>query len=166
MKGLKKAKLCLNSNVKFRVLYDTKKMSFHSNIKDKVTCDERNNAIYKIKCPGCKICDIGKTERCLITRITEHGTKETELMFKNLSECELFKDCCRLYSLSSLFSKDEHDDIFLASYIFNVILQNHEVLDSNRNWSQVAFSEAHYVKNRDSIINYGLKASKEPLRFN
>ena len=52
LKGLKKVKLCLNSNVKFRVLYDTKKMSFHSNIKDKVTCDERNNAIYKIKCPG------------------------------------------------------------------------------------------------------------------
>ena len=113
-----------------------------------------------------KICYIGKTERCLITRITEHGTKETELMFKNLSECELFKDCCWLYSLSSLFSKDEHDDIFLTSYIFNVILQNQEVLDSNRNWSQVAFLEAHYVKNRDSIINYGLKASKEPLRFN
>ena len=54
-------------------------------MKDKVTCDERNHAIYKIKCPGCKICYIGKTERCLITRITEHGTKETSsVSFKNL----------------------------------------------------------------------------------
>ena len=34
------------------------------------------------------------TERCLITRITEHGTRETEPMFKHLSECELFKNCC------------------------------------------------------------------------
>ena len=65
------------------------------------------------------------TERCLIIRITEHGTKETEPMFKHLSECELFKDCCWLYSLSSLFSEDEHDDISLTSQIFNAVVQNH-----------------------------------------
>ena len=41
--------------------------------------------------------------------------------------------------LSSLFSEDEHDDISLTSLFFNVVLQNHEVLDSNRNWSQLAF---------------------------
>ena len=75
---LKKVKHCLNSNVKFRVLYDTKKMSFYCNIEDKLSHDQRNHVIYKIKCPGCNGCCIGKTERCLITRITEHGTKETE----------------------------------------------------------------------------------------
>ena len=75
---LKKVKRCLNSNVKLRVLYDTKKMSFYCNIKDKVPHDQRNQVIYKIKCPGCNRCYIGKTERCLITRITEHGTKESE----------------------------------------------------------------------------------------
>ena len=63
------------------------------------------------------------TERCLITRITEHGTRETEPMFKHLSECELFKNCCWLYSLSSLFSEDEHDD--MTSQIFNAVVQNH-----------------------------------------
>ena len=91
---LKKVKGCLNSNVKFRVLYDTKKMSFYCNIKEKVARDQKNHVIYKIKCPGCNDCCIGTTERCLITRITEHGTKEREPIFKHLSECELFKDCC------------------------------------------------------------------------
>ena len=119
---LKKVKRCLNSNVKFRVLYDTKKMSFYCNIKDKVPHDQRNHVIYKIKCPGCNSCYIGKTERCLITRINERGTKETEPMFEHLSECEAFKYCYCLYSFPSIFSEDEHDDISLASHIFNVVL--------------------------------------------
>ena len=50
---LKKVKHYLNSNVKFRVLYNTKKISFYCNIKDKVPGDPRNHVIYKIKCPGC-----------------------------------------------------------------------------------------------------------------
>ena len=84
-------------------------------------------------------------------------------MFKYLSECELPKDCCWLYSL---FSEDEHDDISLTSHIFNAVLQNHEILDSNRNWSRLEFLEAYYSKNHDLIINDGLKASKEFLLFN
>ena len=79
---LKKVKLCLNSNINFRVLYDTKKMSFYCNIKDKVPYDQRNHVLYKIKYPSCNGCYIGKTERCLITRLTEHGTKETEPIMK------------------------------------------------------------------------------------
>ena len=121
---LKRVKCCLNSNVKFRVLHDTKKMLFYGDIKDKVGNAQRNHIIYKIKYPGCNDCYIGKTKRCIITRITEHDTKETETMFKHLSECEMFKDCFWLYSLSSLFSEYEHNDIFLTSYIFNAILQN------------------------------------------
>ena len=52
-------------------------MSFYCNIKDKVPHDQRNEVIYKIKCSGCSGCYIGKTEQCLMTRITEHVTKET-----------------------------------------------------------------------------------------
>ena len=127
---------------------------------------KRNHVIYKIKFPGCNGCYIGKTERCLITRITEYGTKETEPMFKHLSECELFKDCCWLYSFSSLFNEDEHEDISLASHIFNAVLQNHEILDTNRNWSQLGFLETYYIKNHDPIINHDLKVSEELLLFN
>ena len=53
-----------------------------------------NHVIYKIKCPYCNDYYIGKTERCLLTRIIQHGTKERQLMFKHLSGCEMFKDCC------------------------------------------------------------------------
>ena len=71
------------------MLYEKNKISFYSNSKDKVPNDTRNHAIYKIKLLGCNGCHIGKTERCLITRITEHDTKETGHLFKCLSECEM-----------------------------------------------------------------------------
>ena len=47
------------------------------NIKDKIPHDQRKHVIYKIKCPGCNGCYIGKIDIYLITRITEHSTKET-----------------------------------------------------------------------------------------
>ena len=56
-------------------------------------------------------------------------------MFKQLHECESFKDCCWLYPLSSPFNEDEDDDISLTSHIFSAVLQNHEILDKNQNWS-------------------------------
>ena len=54
--------------------------------------------------------------------MTKYGTKETKPMFKHLSECEMFNDYCWLYSLSSLFSEDQHGHIFLTSHIFNAVL--------------------------------------------
>ena len=50
--------------------------------------------------------------------------------------------------------------ILRLKLIFNAVLQNNEILDSNYNWSQLAFLEAYYIKNHDSIINHGLKNSK------
>ena len=82
-------------------------------------------------------------------------------MLKHLS-----KYCCWLYSLSLLFNEDENDDMFLTSHIFNAVLQNHEMLDSNRNWYWLALLEVYYRKNHDPIIKYGLQASQELLIFN
>ena len=50
------------------------------------------------------------------------------------------------YSFSSLFNEDEHDDISLTPHIFNTVLQNYEILDSNRNVSQLAFLEGFVLK--------------------
>ena len=82
---LNEVKRCLNSNVRFRVLYYTKKMSIYYKIKDKVLHNQRNHVIYKIMCLGCNGCYIDKTRRCLRTRFTEHGTKETEAECLNIS---------------------------------------------------------------------------------
>ena len=87
---LNKIRRCLKINVKFVVIYDSRKISFYCNVKDKVPHEQRNNIIYGIRSPGCGGKYIGKTERCLISRMNKHGTRETEPMFKHLSECEMF----------------------------------------------------------------------------
>ena len=54
----------------------------------------------------------------------------------------------------------------LPLLLIDAVLKNHEILDSNRNRSQLAFLEAYYIKNYDPIINHTLKASKELSLFN
>ena len=153
---LKKIRRCLKINVKFIVIYDTKKISFYCNVKDKVPHEQRDNIVYRIRCPGCGGKYIGKTERCLISRMNEHGTRDTEPMFKHLSECVMFKETCNLYALPSLYNESDPNEISLTSHILSAVLQNHEILDFNHNWSQLLFLEAYYIKKHDPVINHGL----------
>ena len=87
--------------------------------------------------------------------------KKQNLCLNTSLNVKRLKIDCWLYSLPSIFNEDEHDDISLTSHIVNAVSENHEILDSNRNWSQLAFLEAHYIRIHDPIINHGLKASKE-----
>ena len=42
-------------------------------ITDKIPTHQKSNVIYTIKCPGCGEDHIGKTDRCVITRLNEHN---------------------------------------------------------------------------------------------
>ena len=54
----------------------------------------------------------------------------------------------------------------MTSRIFNAVLQNQEISDTNRNWSQLASLETYYIRSHDPIINHALKVSNELLIFN
>ena len=111
---LKKIRSCLKINVKFVVICNTKEISFYCNAKDKVPHEQRNK-IYRITCPGCGGKYIGKTKRCLISRMNGHGIRDTEPMFKHLSECEMFKETCNLYAVPSLYNERDPNEISLFS---------------------------------------------------
>ena len=98
--------------------------------------------------------------------MNEHGTGDTEPMFKHQSEREMFKETCNLYALPSLYNESDPNEISLTSHILSTVLHNHEILDFNYNWSQLLFLEAYYIKKHDPVINRSLKASKELLLFN
>ena len=42
--------------------------------KDKIPTHQKSNVVYSIRCPGCGDEYIGKTDRCVITRMSEHAT--------------------------------------------------------------------------------------------
>ena len=69
-----------------------------------------------------------------------------------------------MFKLPSIFGYDESID--MKELFVNSIIQNCKVIDMNRNWSQLCFLEALYIKNRSPAINVGLKASKELQLFN
>ena len=60
----------------------------------------------------------------------------------------------------------DRSEISLTSHVLSAVLQNHEILDLNYDWSQFLFLQAYYIKKHDPVINHGLKASKELLLFN
>ena len=78
----------------------------------------------------------------------------------------MFKETCNFYALPSLYNEGDLNEILLTSQMLSAVLQNHEVLDFNYNWSQLLFLEACYIKKHDPVINHGPKASKELLLFN
>ena len=49
----------------------------------------------------------------------EHVTQDAERMFKDLSECEMFKDTCNLYALLSLYNESDPNEISLTSHILS-----------------------------------------------
>ena len=58
--------------VNFIVIYDTKKFSYFLSNKDKIPNLSKSNVVYEVKCPGCSATYIGKTERFLQSRLSEH----------------------------------------------------------------------------------------------
>lgn len=82
---LEKISRCLKINIKFRVICDPRKYSFYCNMKDKTQHEQKHHVIYRLTRPVCCGKYIGKTERCLLLCMNEHGTRDTvPPMFKHL----------------------------------------------------------------------------------
>ena len=57
--------------------------------KDKIPNPSRSNIIvYEFTCPGCNSSYVGKTERNLATRLSEHSDPQKSSISKHLLECE------------------------------------------------------------------------------
>ena len=67
-------KRCVKTNEKFVILYDTKKIAMFCSAKDKIPTYQKSNVLYSIRCPGCGDEYVGKTDRYVITRMSEYPT--------------------------------------------------------------------------------------------
>ena len=159
----RKMKRCLKEDVKFITSYNTKKMAMFCSAKDKIKTPQKANIIYDIQCPACKEHYIGKTDRCFVTRLDEHGSRHDQPMFQHLVNCQQFLE--ELSILNLPISDNNIPEVELNSHIMNAVHNNSKVLDYNNNWSQLCFLEAFYIKTLKPKINAGLKASKELQLF-
>ena len=67
--SIRKLKRCFKTNVKFVTVYDTKKYAMFCCVKDKIPINQKFNVIYTTKSAGCGQDYVGKTDRCVITRL-------------------------------------------------------------------------------------------------
>ena len=106
---------------------------------------------------------IGKTDRCVITRMSEHTTRTDQPTFQHLVHCEVFLETLSLYKLPDINTGANIVD--LLAHISTAVYDHWKILDTNKNWVQLCFLESFYIKQLKPKINDGLKASKELLLF-
>ena len=109
--------------------------------KDKTPKEFQSSVVYKFLHPECAKAYIGKTDRCLQTRLDEHATTDTKSeIYKHINSCEQFKYLTNLVQLNT----DEYDNeqLDMTSFLVN----NACIIDRAQNWSNLLFKEALAIR--------------------
>ena len=154
-----KRNLVHDKNVIFKPIYETKKLEFYCNNKDPTPMMNQSFVVYKFNCPGCGHSYVGKTERSLFIRCKERATTKTAIN-KHLRQCGQLTDYLNLMTMGLSLSRNE-----VQSNYLNAVVNNTRVIDRCDNWSVLLFKEALHIKDKNPILNHGLKASKDLIVF-
>ena len=87
---IRKIRRSLKIHVKIIAVYQTKKTPFFLPNKDKILDSNKANVVYEFSCPGCGHSYVGKTERSLETRLSEHAninSYKTSAITQHLLNC-------------------------------------------------------------------------------
>ena len=164
---LKKIQRCLTVPVNFIVIYDTKKFSYFLSNKDKILNLSKPNVVYEVKCPGCSATYIGKTERCLQSRLSEHINPTKSAIGQHFHNCQHVQYIVNLhFAFDKLYnSTDKYNNI--SAFISNLVIDNSRILHTtnSRTPNFLLLLEAIYIKYHSPSLNTGLKASKELSLF-
>ena len=74
---------------------------------------------------------VGKTDRCIITRLNEHINRSDQPMFQHPQHCEKFLETMMLYQLPDIAA--DVSTVNLQAHIAGAVSDNWKILDSNRN---------------------------------
>ena len=105
---MKKLHKCFKKEkrIKFLLQYETTKLSYFTNTKDKISLLSQLSVVYKFVCPGCSSSYIGKTERNLWERTEQHAYKNNNLkeqsaIYEQLLTCEHYNHVVDLFNVVS-----------------------------------------------------------------
>ena len=149
--------------VKFVLHYQTTKLSYLTNTKDKTAFLSQSSVINNFVGPGCKSCYVGETDRILHERTKEHayakGNKnEQSAIYEHLSLCTHYSHIADLFKIdTNSFNSNQ----FNVSQIRDTTI----ILDRVNNWNVLLFKEALMIKRHRATLNCGLMASKELQLF-
>ena len=147
-------------NIKFKFLYDTTKLEFFCNNKDKTPFFNNSYVVYHFICPGCCASYVGKTQRTLHERCIEHAWSDKDSAVRaHINECDGIKHIKNLMFLNTSVDGDvttpDHRDINI-----NIVKNNVRIIDFHSNWNVLLYKEAIKIKELKPLLNIVLKASK------
>ena len=165
---IRKMRRSLKIYVKIIVVYQTKKTSFFLSNNDKIPDSCKANVVYRFSCPGCGHSYMGKTERSLETRLSEHAninSYKTSAITQHLLNCPDALYLANLNAFPDLDSSEEFPDkIHCPS---SLVYNNSKIIFSckHNNPNQLFILEALLIKRKMPELNCGLKASTQLSLF-
>ena len=151
----------LKIQCKFIVNWDTTTTNTFVSKKDKTPKKFLSSVVYKFSCPGCSHSYIGKTDRCLYTRLKEHTTSTDSEIFKHINSCEHFSYLTNMLTLNTDESQPN-----IVVHLTNFLLNNTVIIDKAKHWSTLFFKESFAIRRQNPELNHGTKASIELSIFN
>ena len=123
--------------------------SFLSN-KDKTPMRYQSSVVYKFTCPGCNCRYIGKTDRCLYTRLKEHPQDNKSNIFNHIINCEHFQHIKSKLELTPYHENNSTVTCILPEFILN----NSKIIDrSADHWSLLLFKESLAITREIIIVS-------------
>ena len=150
----KKLQRSLNCKVKFVPKYTVTKMSFFTNMKDKLNKLSKSCVIYRFSCPGCDASYIGITNRTLHVRTKEHASCQESAISTHLTNCSGVE---HIFNLFNVFE----NDVDVNDFKLNLVRENTSIIDQCNNWNVLLFKEAFHIKEKNPSLNNGVKASRD-----
>ena len=149
------------SDFKLKVIYKTNKIAMFCSNKDPIKNLMKSNVVYCFTCPGCAKTYVGKTDRNLVTRLTEHANgkgEDSAISFHLRNKCPSYNDLTN-------FNKILNPDFSPKEHIFNTIINNTSIIDRESNWLRLLYLESYHIKLLKPSLNTGARASKELQLF-
>ena len=145
---IKKLYKCFKKEVtvKFVLYYQTTKLCYFTNTKDKTPFLSQSSVIYNFVCPVCKSCYVGKTDRTLHESTKENayakGNKnEQSEIYEHLPSCTHYTHIAILFKIgANSFNSNQFN---LSQIRYNTI-----ILDRGNNWNVLLFKEALMIGHR------------------
>ena len=120
-------------------LYSLTKMSFFTNMKDKLQSLSKSNVVYEFICPGCLSLYIGKTDCTLFKRTQEHAASANHTIKLHIDS---YSNCEHLFSLHSLVD----NDVDKREFYINLVRDHTTIIDKSENWNVLLFKDAFHIK--------------------
>ena len=123
----------------------------------------QSSVVCEFICPGCNCRYIGKTDRCLYTRLKEHSQDNKSEIFNQIINCEHFQHIKSMLELTLYYENNSTVTCILPEFILN----NSKIIDrSAGHWSLLFFKKSLAIRRFKPELNHGTKASKELNLFN